>query len=191
MHQRGEQVGRSGQATDTRPKVTPALLRSALSIARSLAGTEVFGGGVWEALRSPLPRAAVETFLDIFSTPQLTWKDLAELREWTSLPIVLKGVLHPDDAAQAVDHGVDGVWVSNHGGRQIDGSVGALGALPSVVERIQQHVPVIFDSGIRGCGRVQGAGDGRNSGRDRTPVRLRACAVRRVWGPGRGASSHR
>jgi len=95
-------------------------------------------------------RAAVETFLDVFSTPTLTWPDLAKAREWTRLPILLKGVLHPDDAARALDAGVDGVWVSNHGGRQIDESVPALAALPGVVERVGGRVPVVFDSGIRG-----------------------------------------
>ena len=54
--------------------------------------------GLRDSLRSPLPRAAVETFLDVFSTPALTWDDLAKAREWTSLPIILKGILHPDDA---------------------------------------------------------------------------------------------
>jgi len=95
-------------------------------------------------------RAAVETFLDVFSTPSLTWGDLARAREWSRLPIILKGVLHPDDASRALDAGVDGVWVSNHGGRQIDASVATLDALPGVVERVGGRVPVVFDSGIRG-----------------------------------------
>ncbi len=103
-----------------------------------------------EALRSPLPRAAVETFLDVFSDPSLTWASLAKLREWTSLPVLLKGILHPDDAARALDHGVDGLVVSNHGGRQIDRSVATLDALPGVVERVGGRVPVILDSGVRG-----------------------------------------
>ncbi|MFF2495723.1 alpha-hydroxy-acid oxidizing protein [Agromyces sp. NPDC058064] len=133
-----------------RPKVTPTLLASAVSIARSSAHTRLVDGGVREALRSPLPRAAVETFLDVFSDPSLTWASLAKLREWTSLPVLLKGVVHPDDAAQALDHGVDGVVVSNHGGRQIDRSVATLDALPGVVERVGGRVPVILDSGVRG-----------------------------------------
>ena len=66
------------------------------------------------------------------------------------MPIVLKGVLHPDDARRALDHGVDGVGVSTHGGRQIDAEVGALDALPGVVEAVDGRVPVVFDSGIRG-----------------------------------------
>ncbi len=133
-----------------RPKVTPTLLASALAIARSGARTRLVDGGVREALRSPLPRAAVETFLDVFSNPALEWDSLAKLREWTSLPILLKGIVHPDDAARALDHGVDGLIVSNHGGRQIDGAVATLDALPGVVERVGGRVPVILDSGVRG-----------------------------------------
>ncbi|MFF2388722.1 alpha-hydroxy-acid oxidizing protein [Agromyces sp. NPDC058104] len=147
-----ERVARAGGAggAAARPKVTPTLLVSAFSIARSGAHTRLVDGGVREALRSPLPRAAVETFLDVFSDPSLTWASLAKLREWTSLPVLLKGVVHPDDAAQALDHGVDGLVVSNHGGRQIDRSVATLDALPGVVERVGGRVPVILDSGVRG-----------------------------------------
>src|SRR5207302_10903772 len=68
----------------------------------------------------------------------------------TRLPIVLKGILHPDDAQRALDAGMDGVWVSTHGGRQVDGSVAALDALPAVVEAVQGRVPVLLDSGVRG-----------------------------------------
>jgi lactate 2-monooxygenase len=100
-------------------------------------------------LRSPLPRASVETFLDVFANPALTWERLAFLREHTSLPIVLKGVLHPDDALRAVESGVDAVVVSNHGGRQIDGEVASLDALPGVVAAVAGRIPVLFDSGVR------------------------------------------
>jgi lactate 2-monooxygenase len=102
-----------------------------------------------ENLRSPLPRAAVETFLSIYSRPSITWADLAWLRERTRLPIVLKGVLHPDDARRAVDEGVDGLVVSTHGGRQVDRSIAALDALPDVVDAVADRVPVLFDSGVR------------------------------------------
>lgn len=133
-----------------RPKVTPKLLASALSIARTGARTPLVDGGVRAALRSPLPRAAIETFLDVFSNPALGWGDLARLRDWTKLPVLLKGVVHPDDAEQALDHGVDGLVVSNHGGRQIDGSVATLAALPEIVGRVGGRVPIILDSGVRG-----------------------------------------
>lgn len=102
-------------------------------------------------LRSqPLSPAAIETFQAVFSTPTLTWADLAKAREWTNLPIILKGIMHPDDASAAIDAGVDGVWVSNHGGRQIDQSVPTLEALPAIAERVRGRVPIVFDSGIRG-----------------------------------------
>lgn len=144
-----ERVARGGGG-GARPRVTPTLLASALSIARSGAGTLLVEGGVRDALRSPLPRAAVETFLDVFADPSLTWDSLAKLREWTRLPVLLKGVVHPDDASRALDHGVDGIVVSNHGGRQIDGSVATLDALPAIVERVAGRVPVVLDSGVRG-----------------------------------------
>jgi lactate 2-monooxygenase len=93
--------------------------------------------------------AAVMEFIDVFGDPSLTWDDLADLREETDLPLIVKGVLHPDDAARAVECGADGIIVSNHGGRQVDGAVGALTALPNVVETVGD-IPVLFDSGIRG-----------------------------------------
>ena len=144
-----ERVARGGGGA-SRPKVTPKLLASAFAIARAGARTPLVEGGVRAALRSPLPRASIETFLDVFSNPALEWADLAKLREWTSLPVLLKGVLHPDDAARALDHGVDGLVVSNHGGRQIDGAVATLDALPGVVDRVAGRVPVLLDSGVRG-----------------------------------------
>jgi L-lactate dehydrogenase (cytochrome) len=85
----------------------------------------------------------------VFGNPRLTWDDLAWLRERTSLPIVLKGVLHPDDARAALDAGVDGLVVSNHGGRQVDGAVASLDALPAMVEAVGGAVPVLVDSGVR------------------------------------------
>nr|WP_242496306.1 alpha-hydroxy-acid oxidizing protein [Xylanimonas protaetiae] len=94
-------------------------------------------------------RADVETFLDVFSRSTLTWPDLARLRERTRLPIVVKGVQHPDDARRALDHGADGVVVSNHGGRQVDNAVASLDALPGVVAAVDGTAPVLFDSGIR------------------------------------------
>jgi len=71
------------------------------------------------------------------------------LRRHTKLPIVLKGILHSDDAARAVDSGVDAIIVSNHGGRQVDGAIASLDALPPVVKRVGNKVPVLFDGGIR------------------------------------------
>ena len=92
--------------------------------------------------------AAVLKFLGLFNNPTLTWDDLAWLRAQTSLPIVLKGLQHPDDVRRAADAGVQGVICSNHGGRQVDGAVGSLDALPGIVEAAGD-LPVLFDSGIR------------------------------------------
>jgi len=128
-------------------KITPKAVAAGVTIARK--GRALTGAGLRESLRSPLPRAAVETFLDVFSTPSLTWGDLAKAREWTSLPIILKGIVHPDDATRALDAGMDGVWISNHGGRQIDQSVPTLAVLPTIAERIGGRVPIVFDSGVR------------------------------------------
>ena len=125
------------------PRPTLAAVKALVSMARHYPG-DLLGN-----LRSPLPRAAVETFLDVFSRSSLTWEDLASLRERTSLPILLKGIQDPRDAALALDHGVDGIVVSNHGGRQVDGAIGSLDALPGVVEEVDGRVPVLFDSGVR------------------------------------------
>ncbi len=95
------------------------------------------------------PQAAIEHFLQIFTNPSLTWEDLSVLRQQTKLPILLKGILHPEDAKKAVDAGVDGVIVSNHGGRQVEGAIASLDALPAVVEAINGRVPILLDSGIR------------------------------------------
>ncbi|MET8155443.1 lactate 2-monooxygenase [Sphaerisporangium sp. NPDC005289] len=96
------------------------------------------------------PEGAVRHFLGLFGDPAKTWPDLAFLRERWDGPIVLKGVLHPDDARRAADAGVDGVVVSNHGGRQVAGSVGAADALPRVVQAAGDRLTVLFDSGVRG-----------------------------------------
>ncbi len=95
------------------------------------------------------PRQAILYFAQQFANPSLTWDDLSFLREYTRLPILLKGILHPDDARKALDHGIDGLIVSNHGGRQMDGGLAALDALPPIVEAVQGNMPVLFDSGIR------------------------------------------
>ncbi len=94
-------------------------------------------------------QAAIGQWAWQFANPAITWNDLAFLREITDLPIVLKGILHPDDARLAVEHGVQGVLVSNHGGRQVDGAIGALDALPGVVAAVDGRCEVLFDSGIR------------------------------------------
>jgi L-lactate dehydrogenase (cytochrome) len=95
------------------------------------------------------PMAAVLHWQSMFGDPSNTWDDLTWLRDHWDGPILLKGVLHPDDARRAVDAGMEGVLVSNHGGRQIDGEIGALDALPGVVDAVDGRAEVLFDSGIR------------------------------------------
>jgi isopentenyl diphosphate isomerase/L-lactate dehydrogenase-like FMN-dependent dehydrogenase len=95
------------------------------------------------------PRAAALQWAAGFSDPGLSWDDLAWLRGLTDLPLVLKGICHPDDVRRALDGGVDGIWCSNHGGRQANGGVAAIDLLPGVVEAAGD-APVIFDSGVRG-----------------------------------------
>jgi isopentenyl diphosphate isomerase/L-lactate dehydrogenase-like FMN-dependent dehydrogenase len=117
------------------------------------------GQGIANYLSDPVFRAKLpagadttavgETFERIVTNTALTWKDLAWLRGTTRLPIVVKGILDPDDARRALAEGVAGIGVSNHGGRQVDGAVAALDALPGVVEAVRDRAAVIFDSGIR------------------------------------------
>jgi lactate 2-monooxygenase len=95
------------------------------------------------------PQGAIGQFVFQFSNPSLTWKDLELLRAATSLPVVLKGILHPDDARAAREQGIDGVAVSNHGGRQVDGAIAALDALAPIADAVGDEVAVLLDSGIR------------------------------------------
>src|SRR5829696_219919 len=94
--------------------------------------------------------AATGRYLGVLSNPALTWEDLARLRELTSLPILVKGIQHADDAREAASRGVDGIVVSNHGGRQVDGALGSLDALTPIAEAVGEEIAVLFDSGIRG-----------------------------------------
>ena len=93
-------------------------------------------------------RAAALMWALGFSDPGLSWDDLAWLRSLTKLPLVLKGICHPDDVRRAIDGGIDGIYCSNHGGRQANGGAAAIDMLPAVVQAAGE-VPVIFDSGVR------------------------------------------
>jgi 4-hydroxymandelate oxidase len=86
---------------------------------------------------------------DIVMDATVDWSRIAWLRGITELPIVLKGVLHPADARLAVEHGVDAVIVSNHGGRQLDGAVATVDALPGIVAAVDARLPVLIDGGLR------------------------------------------
>jgi len=120
------------------------------TISTALAQKANFPGGLAKNLASPAPRAAVQRFIATYSRPNITWGDLKFLRQHTKLPLVLKGVLHAADAKLALDHDVNGIIVSNHGGRQIDGEIASLDALPAVAEAVNGRIPVLFDSGVRG-----------------------------------------
>jgi lactate 2-monooxygenase len=125
-------------------RVTPAALRALVTLTRA------YPGSFWSNIRSSRPRDAIRLFLTSFSRPSLTWDDLPFLRQQTRLPLLLKGILHPDDARRAVELGVDGIVVSNHGGRQVDGSISSIAALPPILEAVAGRVPVLLDSGVRG-----------------------------------------
>lgn len=119
------------------------------------------GMGVGNYFQDPVFRAALEKtpeedpgmatghFLGVQANPSLSWDDLDTLREMTSLPIVVKGIQHADDAREAVARGVDGIVVSNHGGRQVDGALASLDALPPIAEAVGDELAIIFDSGVR------------------------------------------
>jgi L-lactate dehydrogenase (cytochrome) len=119
------------------------------------------GMGVANYFQDPVFRAALEQtpeedqgaatghFLGLQANPSLNWDDLAWLRERTSLPILLKGIQHPDDAREAVSRGIDGIVVSNHGGRQVDGAIASLDALPAIATAVGDELAVLFDSGVR------------------------------------------
>jgi len=81
--------------------------------------------------------------------PTLCWEDIIELKKRTTLPILLKGILHPEDALLAIKNGIDGIIVSNHGGRQLDGVIATIDALPPIAEAVKGQIPILLDSGIR------------------------------------------
>jgi isopentenyl diphosphate isomerase/L-lactate dehydrogenase-like FMN-dependent dehydrogenase len=138
-----DRVAAAASGERVKPLVTLGAMRTLVSMAREHPGT------LGNNLRSPQPRAAVEAFLEIYSNPALSWEHLATLRDRTSLPIVLKGILHPDDARQAVEMGIDAMIVSNHGGRQVDHAIASLDALITIRKAIGEQPTILLDSGIR------------------------------------------
>jgi lactate 2-monooxygenase len=123
-----------------RPKPTLALLKNLLALRQT---------GKRYGLDLSRMQKAVRRFVATYSFPELSWEDVERVREATRLPLLLKGLLHPEDAVRAVDLGADGVYVSNHGGRQVDGSLAALEALPAIARAVGDKVPVLMDSGVR------------------------------------------
>jgi L-lactate dehydrogenase (cytochrome) len=108
----------------------------------------VFRAGLEQAPEDDVG-AATGHFLGVQANPSLSWDDLEWLREQTLLPIVIKGIQHVDDAREAAQRGLDGIVVSNHGGRQVDGAIGSLDALPAIAAAAGDDLAILFDSGVR------------------------------------------
>lgn len=134
--------------SDESPKLTLNSLKVLIQMAQN------YPGGFWSNLLSEEPRKAVKTFIECYSRPSLTWDDLSFLRSLTDLPIVLKGILDARDARKAIDCNMDGIIVSNHGGRQVDGAISSIEALPAITDEIKGEIPVLLDSGIRSGGDI-------------------------------------
>jgi len=123
----------------------------------------------------------VKKWIDSQFDPSFSWNDLGWVREnWTG-PIVLKGILDADDARAAADFGADGIVVSNHGGRQLDGAPSTISALPAIVEAVGDRLEVLMDGGIRGGQDVVKA----------LALGARACLIGRAWMYGMGARGER
>ena len=131
------------QDDTVKPSHSLSLIENLISLNRRIPG------GLLNNLRSGKGLKVVRKFTSIFSNPGINWDDIALIREWTKLPIDLKGILHPDDALKAASIGVDGIIVSNHGGRQIDGSISSVEALPPILNAVKNKLDVWVDSGIR------------------------------------------
>ncbi|MBK7811729.1 MAG: alpha-hydroxy-acid oxidizing protein [Saprospiraceae bacterium] len=108
-----------------------------------------YPGSYFENLKSKEPIKAVRKFIEIYSRPELNWDDIQWLKEISNIPVLLKGILHPNDALQAIKLGIDGIVISNHGGRQIDRVISSLDALVEIKKVVPKDYPLILDSGIR------------------------------------------
>ncbi|WP_440998873.1 lactate 2-monooxygenase [Fodinibius sp. SL11] len=128
---------------DKPPKLTWNSIKALVKMAKN------YPGSFWGNLLSEEPRRAVKTFIECYSRPSLKWDDLSFLRSITDLPILLKGILSPEDARKAIKTNMDGIIVSNHGGRQVDGAVSAIEMLPDITQEVNGEMPVLMDSGIR------------------------------------------
>ncbi|BAJ32276.1 MULTISPECIES: alpha-hydroxy acid oxidase [Kitasatospora] len=124
-------------------------LRNAFALPPGMTAANLAARLSSEAGRSAPGRSGIEEHSRRQFDPSITWADLAWLRRHTTLPLVLKGVLTAEDARRAVEHGVDGLVVSNHGGRQLDGTPPALDALAEVVDAVPAEYPVLVDGGLR------------------------------------------
>ena len=105
--------------------------------------------GIPKEGEKPKPRSPAMAAMWQPHTPQMTWNYIGWLKSGANIPVIVKGILNPEDAALAVANGADGIVVSNHGGRQMDGVIGTLDALPDCVDAVGGKVPVLMDGGIR------------------------------------------
>ncbi len=126
-----------------KPKVTLETVANLLKLKAN------YPGGFLKNLFRREPLEAVRLFINIYSNPALSWEQVVWLRQQTKLPILIKGILRADDARKAVDAGADGIIVSNHGGRQVDGSIPSLDALATIRKALPRPYPLLVDSGIR------------------------------------------
>ncbi len=134
------------------PVIGPTLIAQSITRPAWALGTARHGMPGFPGLEEYVDRATLAKtagFVGAHLGGTLSWDYLAALRERWAGPLVVKGLLDPDDAARAVDHGADGLVVSNHGGRQLDGAPASIEALPGVVDRVGGRTAVLFDSGVR------------------------------------------
>ncbi len=127
----------------SKPAVTLATIGNLLRLKAN------YPGGFFQNLFRKAPLEAVRLFVNIYSNPALSWEQVHWLRQQTKLPILIKGILRADDARKAVDAGADGIVVSNHGGRQVDGAIPSLDALTAIRKVLPKPYPLLLDSGIR------------------------------------------
>ncbi|PPK99611.1 alpha-hydroxy-acid oxidizing protein [Parapedobacter indicus] len=135
----------AGAAITGAPKPTVTLQ----TIANLLQLKANYPGGFFHNLFRKTPLEAVRLFINIYSNPALSWEQVIWLRQQTKLPILIKGILRADDALKAMDAGADGIVVSNHGGRQVDGAISSLPALKTIRQTLPKPFPIVLDSGIR------------------------------------------
>jgi lactate 2-monooxygenase len=126
-----------GDQSNLKPKVT---LQTILNIFRLKSN---FKGSVKDAM------ASVKLFTQIYSNPALNWEKVSWLKSKTNLPVLIKGILRADDAIKARNSGADGIIVSNHGGRQVDGAISTIESLPKIRKVLPQPFKILLDSGIR------------------------------------------
>lgn len=128
---------------DVRPPITPELIWNLIRLCQRLPG------GLLHNLAGGRGLKVTTKFTSVFSNPGIDWDEIERIRSWTKMPVYLKGILHVEDALKAAAIGVDGIIVSNHGGRQVDGAVGSAEALATILPAIKGKLEVWMDSGIR------------------------------------------